>query len=369
MPVQSPVKPQTQTPSFTPQTPYTLPMENNGSPAKTIFDAIPLGLVMRLAKPYLAGVSSEEAIDIAHQIYNHDQYASTIDILGEDATSDEDCEATVTAYQRLIDVVKARPIDCQNPHQNMTISMKPSMFSTMAPEHGKQSDRAQEKAFDRITRVVDYALKSKVDMTLEAEDHRWTNFHLEAYFALISAGYTNLGTVLQTRLLRTEKDVVRFDERMRVRLVIGIYNEPAQIAHTDKRLMKDLAVQYAAQLLDAGAYVELASHDVKCIEHFYRYTAAPNKVPADRFEHQFLLGVPRAKVQKGLVSGKYFADLAKTMSGEEAEYIQSLEQTGAVVRMYLPYGTAKVSGAYCRRRLRENPNMITYGIKNVLGIH
>jgi len=366
MPVQSPVKVE----SFTPQTPHTPPMDTNGSPPppKTIFDSIPVGLVLRLAKPYLAGQSSQEAIDMAHELYAHDRYASTIDILGEDAESDQDCEDTVTAYHRVIDAVKARPLDCENPHQQMTVSMKPSMFSTMAPQHGKHSDMAQEKAFDRLTRVVDYAFKNKVEMTLEAEDHRWTNFHLEAYFALISAGYTNLGTVLQTRLLRTEKDVVRFDERMRVRLVIGIYNEPASVAHTDKRIMKDLIVQYAAQLLDAGTYVELATHDVRCIENFYRYSAAPNKVPADRFEHQFLLGVPRTKLQKGLVSGRYFADLEKSIAPADAEYMESLRQTGAVVRMYLPYGTAKVSGAYCRRRLRENPNMITYGIKNALGI-
>ncbi len=56
-------------------------------------------------------------------------------------------------------------------------------------------------------------------MTLEAEDHRWTNFQLESYFALVNAGYSNLGTVLQTRLFRTEKDLDRFDQRMRVRLV------------------------------------------------------------------------------------------------------------------------------------------------------
>jgi len=118
--------------------------------------------------------------------------------------------------------------------------------------------------------VVDYALKNEINVTLEAEDHRWTNFQLESYFALINAGYANLGTVLQTRLFRTEKDIARFDGRMRVRLVIGIYNEPGQIAHTDKRIMKDLLVQYGSNLLARGVYTELASHDTRCIELFTR---------------------------------------------------------------------------------------------------
>jgi proline dehydrogenase len=211
-------------------------------------------------------------------------------------------------------------------------------------------------------------MKNNISMTLEAEDHRWANFHLEAYFALINAGYTNLGTVLQTRLFRTEKDVARFDERMRVRLVIGIYNEPAQLAHTDKRNMKELVVTYAQQLLNKGTYVELATHDAKCVEHFYRSVAVPHKIGPENFEHQFLLGVPRAKLQKGLISGQYFAELARTMPSEHGEQLERLQRRGAIVRMYLPYGTPRVSGAYCRRRLRENPNMIAYGIKNVFGI-
>jgi hypothetical protein len=168
--------------------------------------------------------------------------------------------------------------------------------------------------------------------------------------------------------MRTEKDLSRFDERMRVRLVIGIYNEPAAIAYTDKRMMKDLLVTYAQLLLQKGAYVELATHDVKCIDNFYRYVAVPQKIGPENFEHQYLLGVPRARVQNGLVSGSYFTELARTMPGADGEHMERLTRRGALVRMYLPFGTAQVSGAYCRRRLRENPNMIAYGIKNLLHI-
>ncbi len=69
-----------------------------------------------------------------------------------------------------------------------------------------------EAAFDRINKIVDYAFQRGVDTTLEAEDHRWTNFHLESYLALYKAGYKNLGTVIQSRLFRTEKDIARFEE-------------------------------------------------------------------------------------------------------------------------------------------------------------
>jgi proline dehydrogenase len=360
MPVLSP-------PQFTEST---LVMEQTHTPPpKTIFDAIPLGLVLTLAKPYLAGQSAEAAIGIAHKIYAEQKFCGTLDILGEDAPTPEHCEGYVDAYKHLFDAVHANQVKTTNPRERLTVSMKPSMFSTMAPQPGSESEKAQEDAFDRITRVVDYALKKDIQVTLEAEDHRWTNFQLEAYFALINAGYTNLGTVLQTRLFRTEADLKRFDERMRVRLVIGIYNEPQQIAHTDKRIMKDLVVQYAGHLLEKGVYAELATHDTKCIDTFYQYVAIPQRVPSTQFEHQMLQGVPRQNIQRTLRNGEHFSELQAKAATQDISYLQQLESTGVPVRMYLPFGTAKVSGAYCRRRLRENPNMITYGFKNFFGIH
>ncbi len=117
--------------------------------------------------------------------------------------------------------------------------------------------------------------------------------------------------------------------------------------------MKELIVRYAARLLQAGTYVELATHDTKCIENFYRQVAIPNKIPTNRFEHQFLLGVPRSKVQQGITTGSYFSDLVAQTPDFYKDYLDSMSKSGALVRMYLPYGTNKVSGAYCRRRLRE----------------
>lgn len=342
--------------------------QSQSSAPKSVFDAIPLGLVLRLASPYLAGETAEAAISLARKNYAEKHYCGTLDILGEDMTSEDDCEASVLHYQSLIDAIKANPLPVTKRREQLTISFKPSMFSTMAPQPGTASDKALEAAFDRITRVVDYALKKEVNVTLEAEDKRWTNFHLESYFALINAGYLNCGTVLQTRLFRTEKDLSRFDERMRVRLVIGIYNEPAQIAHTDKRVMKDLLLQFGQVLLSKGTYVELATHDVNCIEQFYEKVAVPGRFTADRFEHQFLQGVPRGKVQQGLIDGSYFEQLKASHPASNHDHLDALSKAGVPVRMYYPFGTAKVSGAYCRRRLKENPNMIAYGIKNLFGL-
>lgn len=344
---------------------------------KNVFDKIPVSLVLLLARPYLAGETAEEALSIAKELYKNDKYASTLDILGEDAAKDSDCDASVEHYKKLIALISASPIilDPAVAHEarrQPSVSFKPSMFATTAPEVGMVRSAELDKAYNRIETVVNFAAEKGVRVTLEAEDHRWTDFHLETYFSLIESGYRNVGTVIQTRLFRTEKDIRRFDERMRTRVVIGIYNEPAHLAHTAKPVMKDLLVKYSRELLARGVYTEVATHDTQCLANFFASTIA-DKVSPDRFETQYLHGVPRKRFQQALISGQLFSGeeylkVEKQMTEAHA-YLAKLAEQGVLVRMYLPFGEGSVAGAYCRRRLKENPNMITYGIKNMLGVN
>lgn len=331
--------------------------------APSIFDKIPVSLVLMLAKPYLAGETAEEALVLAEQLYKEHKFSSTLDILGEDAVSDADCDQSVEHYKQLIDQIAAHKLPGDH-RQQPTASFKPSMFCTAAPKVGQTRSVELDRAYDRIEAVVEYASVRNVNVTLEAEDHRWTDFQLETYFSLIESGYRNLGTVLQTRLFRTAQDIKRFDSRMRTRLVVGIYNEPASVAHTQKPVMKELLVKYARELLARGTYVEVATHDTKCIETFFSTVVIPDKVHNDRFETQYLHGVPRKRFQKTLVSGEIFQNLEAKAKGDAI--FQKLAAEGILVRMYLPFGEGKVAGAYCRRRLKENPNMAVYGIKNLL---
>lgn len=316
-----------------------------------LIDKIPVDLVLFMASPYIAGERPKEAISIAHQLWNKYGYTSTLDILGEDMTSDADCDASVQNYIELANQIAANPLPVPDSEQRkqLTISLKPSMFSTIAP--GLEGcEPALARAFARIEKITAHAKGLNINVTLEAEDYRWTDFQLNTYFDLLKKGYSNLGTVLQTRLFRTEKDLNRFDADLkgkRVRLVIGIYNEPESIAHTDKNVMKGLMVKYAGILLNKGVYVEFATHDEGCVSALIRNVIEPGLISPDRFETQFLHGVPRDQLQKSLSDGEF------------------CQKNPILVRKYLPFGPGKVAGAYCRRRLKENPNMIGYGIKNL----
>jgi len=321
------------------------------SNSMNLIDKIPADLVLFMASPYIAGERPQEAISMAHKLWSKYGYTSTLDILGEDMTSDADCEASVQSYIELANQIAANPLPVPDTEQRkqLTISLKPSMFSTISP--GQEGcEPALARAFSRIEKITAHAKELNINVTLEAEDYRWTDFQLNTYFDLLKKGYSNLGTVLQTRLFRTEKDLSRFDVDLkgkRVRLVIGIYNESESIAHTDKNVMKGLMVKYAGILLAKGVYVEFATHDEACITGLINNVIEPGMISTDRFETQFLHGVPRDQLQKSLTDATF------------------APANPVLVRKYLPFGPGKVAGAYCRRRLKENPNMIGYGIKNL----
>lgn len=335
----------------------------------SIVDTLPLQLVMMLAAPYLAGRSASDALAKAHKLYKESRFASTIDILGEDAAVEEDCDRSVENYKRLIDLIARNPLACKSAQEQITVSFKPSMFSTVSPA-STASDKQKhlDKAFDRIESIVKHAQENKLQVTLEAEDHTWTDFHIDSYLALIDKGYLNCGTVIQSRLFRTANDIKRFDQRMRVRMVIGIYNEPGSIALTEKPQMKAKAVEYARELLTRGVYVELASHDTDCMTSFIKDAVLPTNAPYTQFEVQHLLGVPRKDIQVAFNNGEFFSTLAESETGPRREHLIELAKTGVLMRMYLPFGTDNVAGPYCKRRLKANPNMIGYGIKNFLHI-
>jgi hypothetical protein len=153
----------------------------------------------------------------------------------------------------------------------------------------------------------------------------------------------DVGTVLQSRLHRTEEDLERLPVGMRVRLVIGIYAEDESIALTDKPAMKERLLVYAARLLERGCRVEFATHDERTLERFLREVAPGHEADC---EIQMLLGVPRRPFAKRMLAGEF----------------------GATVpfRLYVPFATSwDAATAYLRRRMRESPSMMWLVLRNL----
>ncbi len=326
-----------------------------------IIKLLPNIFVKFFAKPYIGGESEDKVIRHAQEIYSSDRFLSTLDALGEDVKSNNDINTFVNIYLDLARKISKLDNFADN-YSQPSISLKPSCFVMVHKKEDGSLDEAKMDwvgCYENIYKICSYAKEQNIRVTVEMEDRYWTDFTLKTYFKLLDSGLDNVGTVLQTRLYRSLEDVKLFDNRSRVRLVIGIYNEPASDALTDKDKMKDLMIDFAKILFEKGTFVEFATHDERYLNRFFKEVVIPNKIPSDRFEIQMLLGVPKEKLQKDLMSGQYLDE----MLGNDAKYYGNKKVS---FRLYLPFAqTWDNALAYCKRRLIENPNIALYGIKNL----
>ena len=283
------------------------------------------------ARPYVAGGTLDAGLDLAQDRLERFGALSTMDLLGEGVTQEKRVREIVAVYDELIDRLGTEP-RFADPVTRPTVSVKPSAFTV--------GDKL--KAHPHLQAIARRAHAQGVRLTIDMEDHPWTDLTLEWSLALFAEGL-DVGTVLQTRLHRTEADLERIPAGMRVRLVIGIYPEDATIALTDKALMKDRLVSHARRLLERGVRVEFATHDEPTLERFLREVVPGHE---DRCEIQMLLGVPRRPFAKRLLAGEF----------------------GVTVpfRLYVPFATDwDDATAYLRRRMRESPSVMWLVLRNI----
>lgn len=293
---------------------------------------VPAPLLRLFAGPYVAGDDMKVALDSAGELLSTRGLVSTLDLLGEDVTLPEQVLRNEEVYSRLIRAIDNDP-RFKDPQARPSVSVKPSAFCL---------DADQEAAFEPIQRLAQEAQAHAVRLTIDMEDHRWTEITLLKSVEFYESGL-DVGTVIQTRLHRTQDDLSRIPAGMRVRLVIGIYPEPPDIAIADKAQMKDRLLEAAHTLVERGVYVEFATHDEPYVERFVREVAV--KAP-ELAEVQMLLGVPRKSLQNQIVSGGL----------------------GPVVpmRIYVPFAMGwDDATAYLRRRMAESPAMALLVLRNL----
>ncbi len=289
---------------------------------------VPGPLVRFFARPYVAGSSLAEALDQVVASHEDDGLLSTLDLLGESVTTPEQVERQRKTYASVLEQAAA---DDRLKDIRPSVSVKPSGF-TCGRNH-----EAREPLFA----LAEQARSLGVPLTIDMEDRKWTDLTLDWSIELFASGL-DVGTVLQTRLNRTMDDVERIPAGMRVRLVIGIYPEPAAVATTNKVEMKDRMLVAARRLLARGAKVEFATHDELYLERFAREVAP---LAPERCEVQLLLGVPRERMQERLAAGDFGVALP--------------------VRLYTPFATSwDDATAYLRRRMQESPSIIWLVLRN-----
>jgi proline dehydrogenase len=291
---------------------------------RAVINLAPPSVVRYFAAPYVAGTGVESGVRKADEIWRARKLHSTVDLLGEEMFRREDVEATVAIYFRMIEQLRGRAYT--------SISLKPTQLGI---------HESEAYCLENIRKILGCAASHGMPITVDMEDRHFTDVTLRIFRALRDE-FDNVGIVLQSRLFRTKDDILALNSRpCRVRICIGIYKEPAEVAYTDKPSMKEKLFDYVALLLDNGHYPEIATHDEPLIRRTIDFL---DKRGCDRnaYEFQMLLGVPRDEIQAQIVAD------------------------GRVMRLYVPFAEEwRYAIAYCKRRMAANPMMGAYVLKNL----
>ena len=289
--------------------------------AISLLPAVPRPIMRRLSARYIAGERLEDAIARLNQLSTRG-FRGIIDLLGEEVRDEAEARAVVGHYRDAARAVHAARLDTY-------ISVKPTHVGLLI-----SPDLARELYAELARTLADLGLFLRVEM----EDHRTTEDTL-AVFRDLRAEFDNVGVVLQARLFRTPDDIARFPAaRVSVRMVKGIYLEPAEIAHTEPEPIREAFLAATRQLWERGDYVSLATHDPELADRAFALANELGKGPRD-YEMQVLLGVQEPLWEQWLAAGH-------------------------PVRVYVPYGPEW--RAYSQRRLRKNPQIFRHVLRDTL---
>lgn len=288
---------------------------------------VPTPLMRRLSGRYMAGERLDQAIGVLSSLAAGG-FPGILDILGEGEGSEDHARAASASYLAAARAVAQADLDAY-------ISVKPTHFGLL-----HSVDLAHELYADLARECAALGL----DLRVEMEDHPTTDATLEL-FSRLRREYANVGLVLQSRLLRTPADIAGLlaespaaAGRLDVRMVKGIYLEPASIAHVEPEPISDAFLDCCERLWTGGARVTLATHDGKLAGHLSALIAARGLTDLD-YEFQVLLGVQRPLWEEWRASGH-------------------------PVRVYVPFGPEW--RAYSQRRLKNNPQLLGYILANLL---
>jgi proline dehydrogenase len=281
-----------------------------------VLPAVPRPVVRRLSERYIAGATLAEACRVVADL-NAGGKMATIDVLGEEITRREEASALLAEYEDVFETIEREKLD--------------SNISVKLTGLGLKLDHAFCR--DNIAELVGEAAKQGNFVRIDMEDSSTTTETLEMYRELRDRGLDNVGVVLQAYMRRTLADIAALaDLRPNVRVCKGIYVEPPDVAFQDFETVRMSFVEAVEALLDAGAYVAVATHDEWVIAEALTLIDERGFQP-EEYEFQMLLGV-------------------RPELGDE------LIREGHRLRIYVPFGRQWYE--YSIRRLQENPKIAGY---------
>ncbi|MFQ6618433.1 MAG: proline dehydrogenase family protein, partial [Fidelibacterota bacterium] len=288
--------------------------------AVRILPAMPEKLVGYFSKRYIAGDSLEDAIKVVKDL-NKKGICATIDILGELVNDREDAVQAMKDNMEILEAIEADKL-------NSNLSLKPTHL-------GLKIDR--DFCLSNIKKVVEKAEKMGNFVRLDMEDSTCTSDTIYIYKEL-RKNSESIGIAIQAYLRRSYFDVKSLEPyHPNIRLCKGIYREPREIAYKDRDVINKNYALLLEKLLKNGCYVGIATHDESLIWEAYRLIDELN-LDSQKYEFQMLLGV-------------------------DPQLRDIIVNDGNRLRVYVPFG--KDWYPYSLRRLKENPRIAGYIIRNI----
>jgi len=282
---------------------------------------IPRILVERVAKPYIAGETADDAMRVASSL-NQQGFRATMDLLGEHVERLEQAHHAVDTYTALLESIHKQGIQS-------TVSLKLTQFGLKLNP---------DECFRMVESIIRRAAELNNFVRIDMEDSSCTTSTIEM-FRRLRQKHTNVGVAIQAYLRRTAEDISALEElKPNIRLCKGVYVESPTVAFREMSLINKNYLSILERLLRAGCYVGIATHDENIVKEAERMIREL-KVPSTSYEFQMLLGVTESLRNR-------------------------IRNDGHPLRVYIPFGSEWY--AYSVRRLRENPRIAGYVLKAML---
>jgi proline dehydrogenase len=216
--------------------------------------------------------------------------------LGENLTDLAEADEVAAHYAEVVDQIVANGIDGE-------ISVKPTQLGL---------DLDPEACFDHLVRLAEHAASKGSYLWIDMESSAYVDPTIDLYERL-RAVQPRTGICLQAYLRRTAADI----ERLRpldpaIRLVKGAYDEPDELAYTNRRSVDasylGLAVRFLLDGRGRPIRLGLGTHDVALIEQIAEQVAAAG-IGREGFEIEMLYGIREDQQRRMAAAGFQVAAL------------------------------------------------------------
>lgn len=189
---------------------------------------------------------------------------------------------------------------------------------------------------ENMREIVEAAARYAIFINIDMEDYSHLQQTMDILHELLKE-YDNVGTVIQSYLYRSEKDLENL-QNSRIRLVKGAYKEIAEVSYQSKQDIDANFLKLIKIRLQQPGFTSIATHDHHIIDAVKKF-AKENQIPRSRFEFQMLYG--------------FRTDMQKELADE-----------GFAFTTYVPFGQDWYG--YYMRRLAERPQNINLALKSMV---